>query len=336
MQFKKIILIIALFFTTLPLPAQSPEEQKFNGYLFTYFEGSGEPLSQEHLRFGISDDGFSWHALNGNKPVVNSDSISQTGGIRDPHILRAESGDCFYLVATDMSAVKNGWKSCNPGIVMMKSDNLVDWQHSFVDVRKTYPEKFGNAQWFWAPQTIYDPEVDRYMVYFTVIFPDSPLLDFYYVYANDNFDAFAGEPQLMFSTTYGAIDSDIILKDSVYHLFFKGNVKNEIGKEIQSGIKQATSKSLRGPWKEHPDFIDAYAESKTPIEGSGVFKLNDTEQYILMYDLFKDMRYEFQRSEDLYHFTDIPESFIKDFNPRHGTVISITTKEMKRLCNKWK
>lgn len=307
----------------------------YKGYLFTYFEGSGDPLKQEHLRFGISKNGIDWKALNDNLPVISSDTISKTNGIRDPHILRCEDDKTFYLVATDMSAVRNGWKSSNPGIVMMKSDNLTDWTHTTLDLAETYPNEFSNVQWVWAPQTIFDPVENRYLVYFTVINHDDPNLDFYCAYANRDFTGFENTPILMHRAKYGAIDADIVYHDGLYHIFYKGNVKNDNGKEIKNGIKQATSKTLQGPWKDSLEFIDAYADTKTGIEGSGIFKLNDSDEYILMYDLFRDQKYEFQRSKNLSDFTDSPESFTKDFTPRHGTVISLTQEEIDRLLKKW-
>ncbi|WNH10605.1 hypothetical protein [Thalassobellus suaedae] len=92
---------------------------------------------------------------------------------------------------------------------------------------------------------------------------------------------------------------------------------------------------MQGPWKEPFEYIDAYANNKTTVEGSSVFKLNNSEEYILMYDLYSSGRYEFQRSRDLSHFTEKPESFTKDFNPRHGSVIGITQNEFDKLKKKW-
>ena len=140
----------------------------------------------------------------------------------------------------------------------------------------------------------------------------------------------------MFRAKYGAIDGDIIYKDGIYHLFFKGNTKDENGVEFESGIKQAVSKSLQGPWEEHFEFLDAYKNERTGVEGSSIFKLNNSNTYILMYDLYSSGRYEFQRSMDLYHFTEQPDSFTKDFHPRHGSVISITRNEAARLNKKFK
>ena len=66
-----------------------------------------------------------------------------------------------------------------------------------------------------------------------------------------------------------------------------------------------------------------------------MFKLNNSDDYVLMYDLYTNKRYEFQRSKDLYTFTPTPESFTKNFFPRHGSVIGITIEEAKRLHEKW-
>ncbi len=328
----------------------SPDKLKTTAYLFAYFEGEGE--RQEELRFAVSEDARHWKALNGNRPVIASEAISSTGGIRDPHILRGNGKDGFFMVATDMHVRKNGWGQ-NPGIVMMHSRDLTHWTHAVVDFPKQYPESFGNVKWVWAPQTIYDPDAGKYLVYFTICRhdarqPDSSdphrsTLDFYCAYAKPDFSGFEQEPRLMFSADYGAIDGDIVLDDrGLYHFFFKGNVKDDDGVETTNGIKQAVSHSLQGPWYEDGLFIDAYAGTDTHVEGSGVFRLNDKDctvpgqpEYVLMYDLYTSGRYEFQRSSDLIRFSRQPESFTKDFHPRHGTVIPITRKEYRRLIKMW-
>lgn len=118
-------------------------------------------------------------------------------------------------------------------------------------------------------------------------------------------------------------------------MFYKGNTKDANGKEIKNGIQKAISKSLKGPWVEDFKYLDAYADTTISVEGSSVFKLNNTDEYILMYDLYKNQRYEFQRSKDLYNFRSKPESFGKNFNPRHGSIIGITKDEARRLQAKW-
>ncbi len=322
-----------------------PTTPKTEAYLFTYFEGSGD--NQESLRFGVSEDAVNWHALNGNQPILNSKDISNTGGIRDPHILRGAKGDGYYIVATDMYTKKNGW-GFNPGIVLLHSNDLVHWSHAAIDFTEQYPNQFDNVQWVWAPQTVYDTKADKYLIYFTIKYKDAQepdsvnpkrsTLDFYCAYANKDFTGFEDVPHLMWSPTYGAIDGDIIPgEDGLYHFFYKGNVKDSKGKEYKNGIKQAVSSSLYGPWFEDDLFIDAYQDSRTGVEGSGVFKLNEKDckhgktEYILMYDLYGSGKYEFQRTNNLIDFTHQPESFTKDFFPRHGTVLPITKKELRVL-----
>lgn len=319
-----------------------------HGYLFAYFEGSGDNNLMEQLRFAVSEDAKNWYALNGNQPIIASDTISESGGIRDPHILRGEDG-CYYIVATDMHTYdpKQGW-GANPGIVMLKSKDLLNWTHAKVVLAKDYAKNFGDAYWVWAPQTIYDRKARKYMIYFTLQRNDRKTLITYYAYANKDFTAFESEPKVLFSAKYGSIDNDIIYNDGLYHLFYKGNTKDENGKEIKNGIQQATSKSLKGPYKEDFKYLDAYAGTRTHVEGSSVFELNpkDAEkqivktqssnrQFVLMYDLYSSGRYEYQTSNDLMTWTKEPQSFRKDFFPRHGSVISVTAEELERVQQKW-
>jgi len=327
--------LVSIFLYALPYHACSQTQREhLQGYLFAYFEGAGDKTTQEHLRFACSTDAIHWTALNDNKPIIQSETITSTGGIRDPHILRGEQPGSYYLVATDMHTVKNGWNS-NPGIVMMHSSNLVDWEHRVIDLAKLYPKKFSNVKWVWAPQTIYDPKVGKYLVYFTVRFHHNEKLDFYAAYANQDFSGFESAPKLLFSPKFGGIDGDICYKEGTYHFFFKGNTKDDQGREFKNGIQQATSKSLWGPYREDFPYLDAYADTTVVVEGSSVFKLHDRDEYLLMYDLYNDGRYEFQRSNDLYTFSPKTSSFQKNFHPRHGSVIGITKTEARVLHERW-
>ena len=338
LNMKKTALTIMAILVCLNIAvAKKPKQQTkpFTAYLFTYFEGGGNNMQQEQLRFAVSRDAKTWFALNGNRPVVASDTISRSGGIRDPHILRGEDG-CYYIVATDMFTHKYGWKE-NPGIVMLKSDDLIHWKHAKVTLAEDFAEHFSDAYWVWAPQTIYDKKARKYMIYFTLqrTGDNRQSMVTYYAYANSDFTGFESEPKVLFHAKYDCLDNDIIERDGVFHMFYKGNIKGDDGKEIQNGIQQATAKKLKGPWNEDFKFLDAYANSRTGVEGSGVFKLNDRDEYVLMYDLYGSGRYEYQTSSDLFNFSQKPLSFKKDFFPRHGTVCSITEEELDRLQQEW-
>ena len=94
-------LILSLV-TVLSLRSAANESYvpKYDGYLFVYFTGGDK--RDEAIRFALSKDGLNFTSLNDNAPVVDSRLISETGGVRDPHILRTEDGKSFYMVVTDM------------------------------------------------------------------------------------------------------------------------------------------------------------------------------------------------------------------------------------------
>lgn len=304
----------------LAVPSRLLGEDPFAGYLFAYFTGNDK--SQEAIRFALSDDGFNYKALNKGNPVVSSAAISATGGVRDPHILRGQSGD-YYMVATDMVSA-NGWNS-NHGMVLLKSTNLVDWTSAKVDIRTAFPA-FAAADRVWAPQTIWDPAAGKYMVYFAMRLGGSDIDKIYWSYANASFTALETAPKVLY--TYdgkAAIDGDIVLKDSTYHLFFKTEGNG-------NGIKSATSKSLTGPYV----LIDRYLQPTTKaVEGSCAFKLTDSDTWILMYDLYMDGKYQFAISTNLLDFVVSARAYSFDFTPRHGTVVPVTAQEKAALNAKW-
>lgn len=298
------------------------QEKDYVAYLFTYF--TGNRMAEESIHFAVSLDGYTYRALNGNKPVLDSRLISSTGGVRDPHILRAEDGRTFYMVVTDMVS-GNGWSS-NRAMVLLKSTDLVNWTHSVINIQKRYKGQ-GNLRRVWAPQTIFDREVGKYMVYWSMLHEGGPDI-IYYAYANDDFTDLVGEPKPLFlpKDKKPCIDGDIVFKDGVYHLFYKTEGHGD-------GIKVATTRSLTsGQWTESPDYKQQTSEA---VEGAGTFKLIGQDKYILMYDVYKKGAYQFTETTDLQHFKVVDHSVDMDFHPRHGTVIPITRDELIRLTDKW-
>ena len=298
-------------------------EKDYAGYLFVYF--TGNHISQEAICFAVSYDGFNYRALNGGRPVLDSKKISSTGGMRDPHILRGEDGRTFYMVATDMVS-DNGWDS-NRAMVLMRSTDLVNWTHSsVVNMQKRY-EGQEKLKRVWAPQTIYDPEAGKYMIYWSMKYGDGPDV-IYYAYANDSFTDLEGEPKPLFipENRLSCIDGDIVLRDGVYHLFYKTEGNG-------NGIKSATSTSLTsGKWEEQPDYKQQTTDA---VEGAGTFKLIGENRYILMYDVYMRGRYQFTESGDLRTFRAIDHEVSMDFHPRHGTVMPVTAAELRQLFDRW-
>ena len=297
------------------------EDEGFAGYLFTYFTGNSK--SQEAIRFAVSDDGLVYKALNNNQPVISSAEISSTGGVRDPHILRGTNG-WFYMVVTDMVSA-NGWNS-NRGMVLLKSQDLIQWTSAKINIPTEFPTEFGNVDRVWAPQTIYDAEKDKLMVYFSMRKGSSDYDKIYYAYTNGDFTKLETVPQQLFFNPAGTacIDGDIIEKDGQFHLFFKTEGSG-------NGIKKAVSDKLTEGYV----LIDKYLDQNTnAVEGGCVFRFYNTDDYILMYDVYTSGYYEFTKSTDLENFSVITGNSF-DFAPRHGTIIPITAEEMFALKNKW-
>lgn len=297
------------------------EDEGFAGYLFTYFTGNSK--SQEAIRFAVSDDGLVYKALNNNQPVISSAEISNTGGVRDPHLIRGENG-WFYMVVTDMVSA-NGWNS-NRGMVLLKSQDLIKWISAKIHIPTEFPAEFGNVDRVWAPQTIFDAEKGKLMVYFSMRKGSSDYDKIYYAYTNSDFTKLETMPQQLFFNPAGTacIDGDIIEKDGQFHLFFKTEGSG-------NGIKKAVSDKLTEGYILMDKYLD---QNSNAVEGGCVFRLYNTDDYILMYDVYTAGYYEFTKSADLENFSVISGNSF-DFSPRHGTAIPITAEEMQELKNKW-
>ncbi|PXV66362.1 glycosyl hydrolase family 43 [Dysgonomonas alginatilytica] len=299
-----------------------PAEKDYAGYLFAYFKGNN--VEDEVVCYAISKDGYNYRTLNNNNPVLDSKKISSTGGVRDPHILRGEDGRTFYMVLTDMTSSK-GWDS-NRAMVLLKSNDLINWTSNVVNIQKKYSGQ-ENLKRVWAPQTIFDKEAGKYMIYWSMQHENGPDI-IYYAYANKDFTDLEGEPKVLFlpKSRKSSIDGDIINKNGIYHLFYKTEGHG-------NGIKLALTDSLAsGKWIEQPGYKQ---QTRDAVEGSGVFKLINNDTYIMMYDVYMKGKYQFCESKDLDVFKVIDQGISMDFHPRHGSVIPITRREMKALTDKW-
>lgn len=297
------------------------EAENFSAYLFAYFTGNSG--NQEAIRFATSSDGYTYKALNGNNPIISSASISSTGGVRDPHILRGEEVNTYYMVVTDMVSAL-GWNS-NRAMVLMKSNNLTDWTSTVINIPNTYPE-YSAADRIWAPQTIYDPAVGKYMVYFSMKLGSGDSDKIYYAYANSTFTGLESAPKVLFNNNgLSTIDGDIVFANGQYQLFFKTEGNG-------NGIKKAVSNNLTSGYV----LLDKYLQSTTnAVEGGCVFQFYDSSDWILMYDMYTSGAYQFTRSSDLVNFSVVSTPVSFDFTPRHGTIIPITPSELQALNIKW-
>ena len=220
-----------------------------------------------------------------------------------------------------------GWAS-NRGMVLLKSADLINWQHTAINFPTRYTKTWKNVQRVWAPETIYDRQAGKYMVFYSLRTSDEKSYDkIYYQYANSDFTDLEGEPQWLFDAGNATIDGDIVYNpaDQLYHLFYK--------QESGRGIYQATARQLTDKWQMLPGNVE---QTKESVEGVGVCRTIDGQSWIIMYDCYGNGHYQFCRSADLKTFQLVQNTKTKGaFTPRHGTVIPITRAEKERLIKEF-
>ena len=306
------------------------KDSPYSHYLFAFFPSN----SDENIYYALSDNGYDYTVINQNKPVFTAEGHTVMGGLRDPHILRGEDGR-FYMVATDMRSAL-GWSS-NRGIVLMRSDDLVNWTCSQVHFPTRYAGTyFANVTRVWAPETIYDPVAGKYLVYFSILTNDGVVTydKVFYAYANDNFTDLEGEPTYFYDRGGATIDMDIVYNenDGLYHAFYKN--------EGAGGICQVTATTLTAPVGEEGSQWSAPSgtlqQTTEAVEGAGIFRLINSDDWILMYDCYMNGHYQFCSSPDLFQFTFRKNTATQGaFTPRHGTIIPITQAEKERLLREF-
>lgn len=303
------------------------EREHYENYLFVYFPSN----SNENLYYAISTDGYNYTPLNNGNAFLKADTTTVMGGLRDPHILRGEDG-WFYMAVTDMKC-SFGWDS-NRGLVLMKSKDLIHWSHSTVHFpTRFYGTPFAQVDRVWAPETIYDPIAGKYMVYFSIRTTDGTAVydKDYYCYANDDFTNLETVPEYFYDRGDATIDMDIVYNESdgLYHGFFKTEGQGGICKVTATRLTPEPGQPAGSQWSAPSGTLQQTTEN---VEGAGVFKLINQDNWILMYDCYSNGHYQFCSSPDLSQFTFVQNTATTGaFTPRHGTVIPITAEETAAL-----
>ncbi len=77
--------------------------------------------------------------------------------------------------------------------------------------------------------------------------------------------------------------------------------------------------------------------SNVALEGCNAYFINGTDTLVMLADAYLDGYFVLNRSDDFKHFTmlDNSESTLNATQPRHGSVISISTDEYDRLVEEY-
>lgn len=297
-----------------------PASSQSGKYIFVYFVGN-QPW-EERIHFAVSRDGYNFTALNNNEPV-----IIQTKGkkcVRDPYILKGKDG-FYYIIGTDMKCTE-GWTS-NHALVTWKSKNLIDWtDETIIDIRD-FGGEFSHTTRAWAPQAFWDEKEKAYMVYWAHSTLQNDVAEMYYAYTTDFLTM--TEPKPLFGRAgIQTIDGDIAYneKNGKYYLYFKHD-------EDQT-IAYVTSHNLNGPYRDESVVCSL---AKTGVEGSEIYNITGTDQWVMVMDEYGTDRFFMQQTEDFESFLPVhPDDYSMAFNPRHGSICAITDDEYDALLKHFK
>lgn len=298
------------------------------GYLYAHMHSS-----EEITCFALSRYGNRYNDLFNSGEVFDTKKFTSTGGMRDAYVTRTESGK-FMLAGTDMTS-RLGWTS-NHIMVLMLSNDLVHWDKSIsIDLESDENMKalgltdVKDMTAAWAPQIIYDPVTKKYVVYYSVGFPDRHRI--YYSTVNEDLTE-VSLPKLYFDPGYDIIDADIVYNklDDEYVMIYK----------TESGVHhllQARAKTLvptdkttgTCQWNLVSDF-DVF-ESGKAIEAPSLFRPIGSRTWKLAYINYSGDGY---RMVDLDEHCKNPQgrtNITGNVKAQHGSFMTLTEKEYKHL-----
>lgn len=234
-----------------------------------------------------------------------------------------------------------GWGN-NRGLVLMKSKDLVNWTHNETRLDELFPKEFGEIGCAWAPQTIYDPEKDAMMVYFTIrkkgehlkgATKDERKTRLYYAYTDKDFTRLVTKPEKLYEypdEEIQVLDADICpIPGGKYAMTY-------VAQENPGGIKIAFSDKINSGY----DYIEKQIDHEPKsCEAPNVWKRIGEDRWVVMYDVFSINPHNFGFVETtdfktfipIGHFNDGPMRATNFTSPKHGAVIQITAEEAARL-----
>jgi hypothetical protein len=186
----------------------------------------------------------------------------------------------------------------------------------------------------WAPETIWDEQAGKLMVYFTMRFGNGRN-GLYYAYVDDDFTRLETRPERLFQypRDVSIIDADITKVGDTFHLFY---VVHEEG----SGIKHAQSNHVNRGYVYEDGWVD---QETVACEAPNVWKRIGSDTYVLMVDVFgiKPHNFGFYETRDfrqfdsLGHFNAGPMKTTNFSSPKHASVVALTLAEAKTLATRW-
>ena len=279
--------------------------------MFTSFH---EP-ADAGLRMLYSYDGYKWNDLD---TVLLQPQVGNQKVMRDPSMVQGPDG-IFHLVWT------SSWRG-DKGFGYASSKDLIHWsEQKMIPVMQHEPTTVN----VWAPELFYDNEQRRYIIIWASCIPgrfergieeDSNNHRMYYTVTKD-FQTFS-ETKLFLDPGFSVIDAVIVKRAAKdYVLVLKDNTRPE------RNIKVAFADDPLGQWKNiSKPFTDNFTE------GPSVVKVKD--DWLIYYDSYRKKIYEASATKDFIKFENVTNKIKIPEGHKHGTIIMIKKKALKRFLLK--
>ena len=305
-----------------------------NRYLFVHFRETTSPEG-EQVHFALSRDGFHWEALNGGQPVLWA--YCGDRGVRDMTIARDRRTGRFHIFATDLSLAygmrgryTHSWarisREGSKALAHWQSDDLTHWSEE--ELIPLGDERFGCL---WAPDIIYDPESDDYVLHWSSAHADNGFGDkaIYYSRTRD-FVRFTPPALLYRKPDSDCIDSAMYCEDGRFYLFVKSAAN-------PATMIELVSDHATGPFERVARFDTSMAVLQSgKYEAPTAVRLDDGR-----WCLFVDY-YGVRGAGQGYvpfvapslasgEFTRCDAAFSFPYGFKHGTILTITDEEYDRM-----
>lgn len=280
--------------TVAEMPRWAPDQ----GYASAYFKSDNDEKIYEAAT--TKNDFFTFQEVNQGKAVIdNTATGTDTGGLRDPYILRSHDGDKYYMIATDLKIGGNGgnWGPAQSEgslkVEVWESTDMVTWTPTNGEAPGITVNQ-PSAGMTWAPEAYWDDDLQAYVLFFASrIYKDDAHTDtdwyaqMFYVITRD-FVTYTYPPATWQNTGHARIDSTVMKIDDYYYRFTKNEENNgadglERGKDIfVEKSKVLTASTTKSDWDADPNetwqLVDtAMTTPKTGNAGEGpeIVKLNE-------------------------------------------------------------
>ncbi|MCM1086737.1 MAG: glycoside hydrolase family 43 protein [Muribaculaceae bacterium] len=313
---------------------------EYYGYVYAYFRWRGVAKDMQYIYLALSRDGLHFTPLNCNEPILIPDK--GTKAARDPHLIRSRIDGKYYIIATDLDVNQNKWREYklhgSKSVHVWESTDMVHWSED--SLRQVIDDSLGCI---WAPKVCFDEEKEDYVMAFSAAAAGETDMSVYYTRTKD-FRNFT-KAKILVSKKLNLekqkwawfvppkkycsfIDSTTVKVGDTYYRFTKNDTLHTIMCEKSASIVEGYS------------LVKEIVAGEHGVEGPCVYKLNQSENYILLMDGYASPNAgvgyfplisstENMILADFYRLP--PQEYYLPEGCKHGSVLPVTKDEYERL-----